>query len=544
MSMSSLSAVRLLSAGVAALAIGALSIGACGARTGLDPYPPAPPVPQCLVDADCRGYGNLCNPVACEPYPADAGIEHGGRCVALTPVDCDDGDACTTDTCDPKTGVCSHAFATPDKDGDGYRAPLPGYAAGAPGSCGNDCNDNDPNVHPGALEICNGIDDNCNTLVDEGFTYDLLSTNDVRVDGDRAPADPAGFGWSGTSFAASYTGAGDDGGFDIFLSLLDQTGDKITPPGEEQITLDNADASGGEIAWIGDRYGMTWQDRRTGSYEIYVSLVSAGGTKGIADTRLTYTQGFSVNPTIAWSGTEFLVAWQDDRDGVAFNLYGQRVAADGAVVGGNIPMTTTGENGFGSESPSLAVGVKGVGVASNYGNALTHIIQFQVYSLDLTTALTQAVDLTDGTTSPVFPMIVWNRDRYIVAWYDTMAVPSAIYATTVGEDGTVITPVTAITDPGQFHSRYPYLWAMGDRFFLAYSDDRDQNDGYEIYARVVEEDLTPGGPEIRVTYAPQDSLTPMTQFGGMGGPALLFRDDREDGAHHIFYTRMGCSKLP
>lgn len=63
-----------------------------------------------------------------------------------------------------------------DDDGDGYGrsddvvvtacAPPAGYAQNA-----QDCDDENPNVHPGATEICDGIDQNCNGLVDdEGLT--------------------------------------------------------------------------------------------------------------------------------------------------------------------------------------------------------------------------------------------------------------------------------------------------------------------------------------------------------------------------------------
>src|SRR5262249_52974802 len=56
----------------------------------------------------------------------------------------------------------SPAFAQTciDSDGDGYSPDG--------GLCGPvDCDDTNPNLHPGAPEICNGLDDNCDGNVDE-----------------------------------------------------------------------------------------------------------------------------------------------------------------------------------------------------------------------------------------------------------------------------------------------------------------------------------------------------------------------------------------
>jgi hypothetical protein len=82
-----------------------------------------------------------------------------------TPHDCDDGDPNVypgaAEICDGANNDCLAAdwpmvaFEESDADLDGFLG------------CDDDCNDDDPFVRPGAAEICNTIDDDCDTLVDE-----------------------------------------------------------------------------------------------------------------------------------------------------------------------------------------------------------------------------------------------------------------------------------------------------------------------------------------------------------------------------------------
>jgi gliding motility-associated-like protein len=110
-----------------------------------------------------------------------------------------------------------------DTDNDGYgdnTAPLDACSQPVGYTLNNtDCNDADFNINDGALEVCDGLDNNCDTQIDEGFgttTYYL----DADVDGYGDPNSTIESCFQPLGYVLDNTDC-DDANFDINPSVLD-----------------------------------------------------------------------------------------------------------------------------------------------------------------------------------------------------------------------------------------------------------------------------------------------------------------------------------
>ena len=109
---------------------------------------------------DCNDFDAQINPAAIElcdgiDNNCNGQIDEGEAFDATTYFVDNDGDGFGTDG--------DYIFACPQPDG----TPPDGYSADR-----TDCNDNDITAYPGAAEVCDGVDNDCDGQVDEGSALD------------------------------------------------------------------------------------------------------------------------------------------------------------------------------------------------------------------------------------------------------------------------------------------------------------------------------------------------------------------------------------
>lgn len=231
----------------------ALVVAACETASSGDD---ASTIDAASVTSSCASAAECDDGIACN------GAEQctSGRCVRGELMRCDDGDGCTTDRCDVATDACVHAPVDADgdgaaatacggtdcDDGDPLRGPTVTEVCDAEGhdedcdptttgsrdqdgdgfvdatccngtTCGDDCNDVLAGAHPGQAEACDGVDNDCDTAVDEG----VLGTFTLDADGDGFGSDAGG--------AATMQACRRPEGYAIAATDCDDTNRRVNP---------------------------------------------------------------------------------------------------------------------------------------------------------------------------------------------------------------------------------------------------------------------------------------------------------------------------
>lgn len=268
-----------------------------------------------------------------------------------------------------------------DDDGDGFRSLTCG---------GDDCDDTRADVHPGASEIClDGLDNDCDTVVDgPGIVGPRLVIFEHDSTGwGTAWRDPSvSLAWTGSEFAAAWqrpdppdcTHLDEECTFELYVTRITPEGEEV---GEEEVygyagspdlvvpysphltwtgsellatwTMDSWSAHGGphvsrfyaasmapsvelldvdyveipgdgiqstEVAWTGSTLGIV--------HDLgYFAILGSDGT-----TVLDFTVLGTGESDVAWTGSEFAVAWSDLLVSIHLDLHLSRLDPGGAVL--------------------------------------------------------------------------------------------------------------------------------------------------------------------------------------------------------------------
>jgi hypothetical protein len=458
-------------------------------------------------DADSDGWGDLCD----EGDPdSDGYVDLRDNCPAIANQQIDtDGDG-VGDACDNCVGVINPGQDDQDLDGHGD-------------SC--DCVVSDPTIHPDAVEICDGVDNDCDDAVDEDCVA-LCSTATAWDPATRVTDDDTypGFSdivWTGTQFGATWHAVVGPNQYEIFFTRLSPTGQHLG----SNVNLSEADGFSTlpAVAWTGTEFGVAWYDNRDGNYAVYFRRLDAEGNKlgpalriidsasssthpdlvwngdsyGLSfrdyregnpkvhfvrldplgvklgtEQRVSDSASIVYSPRLVWTGTEYGVAWDDRRHGDA-EIYFTRIDASGAKVGSDERLTTEGV----SQRPALVSNGIGYGVAwqdDRHGN-------WEVYFARLYadgTMIGTETRLTTGTANADWPELAWNGFEYGISWRDFRDGGNNLYHATLDPSGDPVGSDTQLTNTTQDAYGMRMTWS-GDAFGMAWHDSRHGN--AEIY---------------------------------------------------------------
>ncbi len=318
--------------------------------------------------------------------------------------------------------------------------------------------------------------------------YDIYGT---RVSSNGTVIDPAGsiissraISYTQSSSAVAFDGTNylavwadeRNGDQDIYGARVNQAG-LILDPASIAISTDTNNQHSPSVAFDGNNYFVVWADERNfpAVYtDIYGARISQSGvvldSAGIAISNAFYDQE---SPAVAFNNSNYLVAWEDRRNGNSNrDIYGTRVNQSGVVLEpAGIAICTYQNN---QRTPSIAFdGTNFLTVWQDYRSNTS----YDVYGARI--ALNGNVIEPDGIPISTFARyqestsVAFNGTTYLVTWQDERGPTCDIYGARVLPSGEVLDPNGFIISNASNHQKQPSIAFDGTNYIVVWHDNRN-----------------------------------------------------------------------
>ena len=344
---------------------------------------------------------------------------------------------------------------------------------------------------------------------------------------------PAGAYGGGTHLSA-WAGAA-EGGSDVFARGW-------TGAGVVDAAFPVSSASGVQeqpaMEWDGTTFLVVWQDRRGSTADIYGQRVAPDGTLVGPEIAVTTASADQISPRVAWNGatSEFMVAWTDYRNcyddacGVYPDLFAQRIADDGTLVGSNFALV--------AESPTWkaisALEWEPVGggylaatstLDGGYRQAVIHPLASDG------SASGSPLSLAPGAWHKDHATLAWTGAGFLAAWTDWRnGVEDAdIYQARIGVGPIALGAVFALINEAGSQTS-PSLGWNGAVMAVGWEDFRYGGSVPDVFVKgheVSQNGLVPLNTELALATGPSGQFRPTTTYGGFHQFEVMYRDGAE-----------------
>lgn len=381
---------------------------------------------------------------------------------------------------------------------------------------------------------CEGVDDNGNGEIDEGCGRVCANP---YLDGTPVVVAPASVGATAVSLARAGTGFGwvyadtRSGTSQVYAQVTATSG--AADKAETRISDGTDAATSPRIVWrVAAGYGVVWVDQRDGNSEVYFRALDANGapTGSAGDIDVSSSTGESLNPDVVWTGSEFGVVW-DDVKGKNRDIYFRRLASDGTPLGQAVRVTSDASL---QELASITWDGTDYGIAwtdERDGNR-------EIYArlVDATgSPVGGEVRITTAAGVSERPVIrALKSGDFGIAWQDARSGTDAIwYGRWMGPG--YAAPAGVIVNVGNAAARDPSLTTTGQEMLVAWQDSR--NGAAEVYLRRLDADGATLSPEVRMTTGASVSALSTAWHGSGTGIAYI---GSESGAVRPTLVLAGC----